>query len=259
MTYSTKTLVEIYEKYREINDTHDKLLLGLMSFQQTLKNEKAREYLMQGVGRRLKTLTRCINNIFSIFPPERIQNLSKDELTDITINLHAFFINIAGIFDNLAWVFAHENDLLGKVSEGKIPKNLVGLFKKETQKNLKTELNDYLNSETMKLWYEDYSKIYRDSLAHRIPLYVPPALFSKDEEKEFQNIEEQIQTLDFSKECDREKYNELRSKQQALGGVSHLFGHSPTEGNRAVYFHAQVLSDYATVEEVINKFCKNFS
>ena len=259
MTYSTETLVEIYEKYREINNTHDKLLLRLTSFQRTLTNEKAREYLMQGVGRRLKTLTRCICNIFSIFPPEQSKRLSKDELTDIDINLHAFFINIAGIFDNLAWAFVHENDLLGKTSEGKIPKIRVGLFNKETQKNLKTALNDYLNSATMKLWYEGYSKIYRDSLAHRIPLYVPQALVSKDEKKKIKTIEEQLQELDFSKVCDIDKHNELRNKQQTLGRASHFFGHSPTEGNLAVYFHAQVLSDYATVEEIIDKFCKNFS
>ena len=254
MTYSTENLVEIYEKYREINNTHDKLLLGLMSFQQTLKNEKARKYLMRGVGRRLKTLTRCISNIFIIFPPERIQHLPKDELTDIDINLHAFFINIAGIFDNLAWVFTYENDLLGK-----IPRSRVGLFNKETQFFFKTELNGYLNSNTIKLWYETYSKSYRDSLAHRIPLYVPPSLLNKDEEKEYQNIEEQIQALDFSKERDTDKHDELRNKRQALGRVSHFFAHSLNEGSRPVYLHAQVLSDFMTVEEVIDKFCKNFS
>ncbi len=57
MAYTEDNLKEINEKYAEINHIHNKLLRQLMSFQQRLKNEKAREYLKQGVGRRLKTLT----------------------------------------------------------------------------------------------------------------------------------------------------------------------------------------------------------
>ena len=164
-----KNLAEINKKYLKINHTYDNLLLRLMFFQQTLKKEKAHEYLMQGVGRRLKTLARCINNIFITFPPNQVEHLSKEALTDIDINLHAFFINVAGVFDNLAWVFVYENGLLGKSKEGRIPRNRVGLFYEETQKHLKTELRDYLNTDSMKSWYESYSKNYRDTLAHRIP------------------------------------------------------------------------------------------
>lgn len=169
MTYSLENLAEINKKYLKINHTYDNLLLRLMFFQQTLKKEKAHEYLMQGVGRRLKTLARCINNIFITFPPNQVEHLSKEALTDIDINLHAFFINVAGVFDNLAWVFVYENGLLGKSKEGRIPRNRVGLFYEETQKHLKTELRDYLNTDSMKSWYESYSKNYRDTLAHRIP------------------------------------------------------------------------------------------
>ena len=258
MTYSIENLAKINEKYLGINHAYDILLLGLISFEPRLKNEKAREYLMQGVGRRLKTLTRCINNIFITFPPYQIGHLSKEALTDTDINLHAFFINVAGVFDNLAWIFVYENDLLGKSKEGKIPRNRVGLFNEETQKHLKAELRIYLNTDSMKSWYESYSKSYRDSLAHRIPLYVPPSVLNKTEEKEYQNIEEQIQVLGFSKVSDIDKRNALRDTQQSLGRASHFFAHSLNEGSRPVYFHAQVLADYATVEEVIDKFCNNF-
>ena len=136
MVYSEIQIEEINDKYQEVIRTDDKLLPRFMTFQQKLKNEKAREYLLQGVGRRVKTLTRCINNIFTIFPVERAQHLSKKELIDLNINLHAFFINIAGIFDNLGWVFVYENDLFGKAKEGKIDRNGVGLFIKKTQENL---------------------------------------------------------------------------------------------------------------------------
>ncbi len=192
------------------------ILLARSTFEPRLKNEKAREYLMQGVGRRLKTLTRCINNIFTTFPPGQVEHLSKEALTDIDINLHAFFINVAGIFDNLAWVFVYENDLLGKSKEGKIPRDWVGLFNEETQKHLKVELRDYLNTDSMKSWYRSYSKSYRDTLAHRIPLYVPPSLLSEADAKEYQIIEEQIQALGFSTLGDIDKSHELRDRQKIL-------------------------------------------
>jgi len=91
MVYSKDQIKEVNERYQEVNRTYEKLLLRFMSFQQQLKNEKAREYLLQGAARRLKTLTRCIINIFTIFPTERVELLSKEELIDIDINLHAFF------------------------------------------------------------------------------------------------------------------------------------------------------------------------
>lgn len=258
MAYSEEALTGIDDKHRQINHAHDHLLLELLSFQQRLKNEKAKEYLLQGVGRRLKTLCRCIDNIFTIFPPARSEHLSKEELTDVSINLHAFFINIAGVFDNLGWVFVYENNLLGKSKERKISKNGVGLFCTDTQSHLKQQLRDYLNSISIKSWYADYSKIYRDSLAHRIPLYVPPSLLNDAEAHVFRDREQQIQKLDLTKEVDRDKYTELYDVQQKLGRVSHIFAHSLNEGSRPVYFHAQVLADFATVEEVIQKFIEHF-
>jgi hypothetical protein len=258
MVYSEDNLKKINEKYGEINHIHNRLLLQLMSFQQALKNEKAREYLMQGVGRRLKTLTRCINNIFAKFQADRVEHLLLDDLTDVNINLHAFFINIAGVFDNLGWVFVYENDLHGNTKDGKIDKNGVGLFNPKTQDHLNVDLRNYLNSDPIKSWYVDYSKNYRDSLAHRIPLYVPPSVLDNLQGMEFKNIVSQIQALDFSNNEDRKKYDELFEKQKKLGKASLFFAHSINEGSRPVYLHAQIISDYLTVEEIIHKFCEKF-
>lgn len=258
MSYSEEGLAEIDKKYEELNDTYSNLSFELMSFCQRLNKEKAKEYLMQGVGRRLKILYRCINNIFTIHPPLRTEHLSEDELSDLNINLHSFFINIAGVFDNLGWVFVHERELLGKAKDGKIPTGGVGLFSDKTQTHLNPELRNYLKSESIKTWYKGYSKNYRDSLAHRIPLYVPPVLLNEEEAKKYQEIEKQIQELDFGKQSDRDKYEEQLEVQQQLGKASHLFAHSMNEGSKPVYFHAQVLADFSTVKEVIEKFCKNF-
>jgi hypothetical protein len=110
----------------------------------------------------------------------------------------------------------------------------------------------------MKSWYANYSKNYRDLLVHRIPLYVPPSILDKSQGEEFQKIEAQKQALNLGNLDDIEKYNELFDKQTKLGKACLFFSHSMSEGNRPVYFHAQVIADYLTVEEMIYKFCKNF-
>jgi len=258
MVYAEDSLKEINQKYGEINDIRDKLLLQLMFFEQRLQNERAREYLMQGVARRLKTLTRCINNIFTIFPADRVEHLPQDDRTDVDINLHAFFINIAGVFDNLGWVFVCENALFGSAQDGKIDRSGVGLFNTKTQDHLNVKLRNYLTSDPTKSWHTDYSKNYRDSLAHRIPLYVPPSVLDKSQGKEFEDIEAQIRALNFWNPEDRDKYDELREKQGKLGKISPFFAHSFNEGSGPVYLHAQIIADYLTVKEIIYKFCENF-
>lgn len=258
MAYSEEALQELEEKFQQLHLTKNNILLELYSFQEKLTADKAKEYLLQGVARRLKTLSRCIDNIFKRFPPAQTENLSSDDLADISINLHAFFINIAGVFDNLAWVFIFENNLLGRPRDGKVSRNGVGLFSSSTQEHLPKELNDYLTSEPIESWYIDYSKTYRDSLAHRIPLYVPPTLLNKEDEKSFRDIEEQKQNLDFSKETDRKKYDELNDSQKKIGQASHFFSDTLSEGCAPAYIHAQILADFVTVEEVISMFCETF-
>jgi hypothetical protein len=50
-----------------------------------LKSGKAREYLSHGIGRRLGVISRCLDNVFRIFPPERTKLLTREELADYTL------------------------------------------------------------------------------------------------------------------------------------------------------------------------------
>jgi len=119
MAYDEENTKLITEKYDEVDHMHNQLILRLSSFRSKPANEKAAEYLMQGAGRRLNILTKCLHNIFKIFPIEKTDLLPRDDLTDLDINLHAFIVNISGISDNLAWVFVYDNDLFGSPKEGK--------------------------------------------------------------------------------------------------------------------------------------------
>lgn len=253
MIYDEESTKLIKDKYNEVDNIHDQLILQLTRLRSKLAKEKAAEYLMQGVGRRLKILIKCIHNIFRIFPIEKTDILSREDLTDLDINLHAFFVNIAGTLDNLAWVFVYENDLFGNPEEGRIDMHRVGLFKKKTQKHLNSDLNLYLKSDSMQSWYAEYTKNYRDALAHRIPLYVPPAVLTDDETKEYIFLEKQM--WDFSSPESISKAQEAHEKINRMGRACPFFVHSHDEGSKPLYIHAQVISDLMTIEEVVSKFC----
>lgn len=256
MIYGEENVKNIKEDYAEIDHIYTRLMLKLSDLRLKLTNERAREYLVQGVCRRLNILTRCIHNIFKIFPVEKTDLLPRDDLTDLDINLHAFFINISGILDNLGWVFVYENDLFGSRKEGKIPKREVGLFNKKTQIHLKPELNNYLKSEIIETWYTEYSKNYRDALAHRIPLYVPPSALNKEQQEEYMLLKKQL--WDFNSSEAISQHDEIRDKLSKLGQACPCFAYSLNEENDPMFLHAQVLVDFVTIKEIIDKFCDYF-
>ena len=212
----------------------------VMEVVQKLQIEKAREYLNHGVGRRLKIIGRCLDRVFEIFPADRQEVLTPDEVTDVEIHLHAFVINANGLLDNLAWVYILEKGLLETVGGHRG----VGLFKRETQELLPTDVRAYLASDRMRSWNNEYAKDYRDSLAHRIPLYVPPAAIDpNDAERHRQLDSEMFQAILAG---DLELADSKKREQDSLQSVCLTAVHSYSE-SRMVWFHAQMVADANTV------------
>jgi len=242
----------IEEKLVLLKSRYSSLVNSMHKIGTILKNEKAKEYLLHGVARRLGIIERCVENIYSTFPLRREQLLDWDELKDVAINLHAFFVNIFGLLDNMAWVSMYERNRRKGVN-----KKDVGLYKITTQEILSDEFKQYLNSNRMKKWHDEYLKNYRDALAHRIPLYVPPKSLTSEQQKQVANIEEKrseaIKDRDFS------LMDSLQKEEDNIGSPSPFFVHSLTEtDNKVVSLHAQVITDFGTVEEILENYCKMF-
>jgi hypothetical protein len=226
----------------------------LFSAEPKLHETKAKEYLLHGVGRRLGILTRSIQNIFTLFPPERAERLALETLIDVEINLHAFALNISGLFDNLAWTFVIENNLFGNPKDGKLSKINVGLFNAKTQAHFPETLREYLNSEDIMNWHSVYLKNYRDALAHRIPLYIPPFALDDDEQARYLVLQDQMRDLDLRVRENWSVYDQLHEQQSRIGIPSLVFMHSSDE-NRPAIIHQQILVDYVTVDELLTVFC----
>jgi len=256
MIYSDKNIKDIRRFISKLDDTYMALFVAITDLRTKLKNEDAIEHLMQGVARRLKILTRCTNNIFRLFPVEQSELLHEDDLLDLDINLHAFFLNISGVLDNLAWVLVYEHDLFGDSKDGKIAKHGVGLFKRNTQVYLMPALKRYILSEELQAWHKTYSKDYRDALTHRIPLYVPPSMLNESEQLKYNEFAEQYWA--FSSVEKIPDQDEILNKQSQLGVACPFFAHSFREGCKPVVMHAQVVADYRTLEKLIKLFCEGF-
>lgn len=201
------------------NARYDKTLLRIAAVAAVLTQEKAKQYLMEGVGRRHRIIHRCINSIFSIFPPKRRLNLTHEEVTDISLHLHAFFVNQFGLLDNLAWVLKHERQWL----ESDLQRRDIGLFGTKIQKFLNEEFSTYLG--TRKNWHNSYLKDFRDACSHRIPPYVPPYAVGVDK-------------------------NQVQISEQAVPWFSHSLDES-----KVMILHGQLINDAMTIEEIIDKYC----
>ena len=251
MRLSQEAAARAQREYDQIVPRLTKVVAYLsMNVFTVLKSARAREYLSQGLCRRINIIRRCVENVFAIFPPDRVRLLSRDELSDVQINLHAFVVNVYGVLDNLAWVYVTENGL-----ENELRRNDIGLFSKKTQGHLPLALREYLTTSPIATWFNDYAKNFRDALAHRIPLYVPPAGFTKDDEERWDRLEGEISVAILAQQF--EQVERLEEEKANVGMVYAAFLHSLSDvGARPVQLHAQMLSDALTVLEVTEKVAK---
>jgi len=249
------------EQWQLFEKAHSSLILALGELieqhlvqAQPFPDNGVREYLVYGAARRLAVLRRCLVQIFELFPLEQERPLPLGTLADVQINLHAFVINLSGIFDNWAWAYVLRHDLLAQVGG----RHKVGLFCTATVARLPHVLREYLSAQSLVDWQAKYLKNYRDALAHRIPLYIPPAEFTPEDGERFNEIEaEKAQCL---KEMDWQRLNAIRGEQSSIGVPSFSFLHSFEEGQASsrVLIHPQLLTDGQGVVEFGKLFLEHW-
>lgn len=239
MIFSEETTAHILDEFQTVQSGLNSLLVECVKHGQTVNSPVVQEHMLRGAGRRLTVLRRSLENIFSLFPIETTEPLAKDILSDVQINLHAFVINIYGVFENWAWAFVLRHDL-----EAKIGNRLrIGMFNSATQKYLPAPLQKYLAEDDTKQWFQNYLKEYRDALAHRIPLYIPPATFTADETKNYNELEQEKMECIASARWKR--LDEVWDEQSKIGSLCAFFLHelSGNTSPRPVYLHPQLLCD----------------
>jgi hypothetical protein len=238
---ASEQIAKVDEKLGTVLPKYNEMLLKLPYLR--FKHDKAAEYMRHGYSRRVGTLVRCIDNVFDLIPMETENGPDKGVLTDAQINIQSFFANVSGCIDNLAWVWVYENEL-----DCKLQRNKVGLRAKhkEVRSTLSADFQAHLA--TLDPWF-DYIVEYRDALAHRIPLYVPPGGAKTENADAYNDLERQIQEALYGK-GDGYAYDRLKAEQEKLLVFQPLITHSVVETTANFAFHVQMVVDFLTVDEL---------
>jgi hypothetical protein len=242
--YFTKAqLADIRAKFLAVEGKADRLVLRYVGHR--FKNTQAGEFAHHGFGRRVGTMRRCMENVWKTVPPTTVKVPPKSKLYDVQINIQSFVTNLYGCVDNLAWVWVHERGLAGS-----IPRSNVGLRKRHAA--LRASLSDEFRAHlgTLDAWFE-YVVEYRDALAHRIPLYVPPGGVRPKDVDAYNSISAAM--TDALNRLDPDGYFRLQVHQDELLVFQPLITHSVSETTAHFAFHAQMIADFLTIEELGEK------
>lgn len=212
----------------------------------TFNSDRGRAYAFEGLVRRLDTMIRAIDHVFNVLPPEQASIPETDDTVTATILIQSFIINVQGCLDNLAWIWVYETNQKDKWGCD-LERRAVGLGEGYwfLRKSFSKRFRKYLKSR--KKWFRHVSE-FRDSLAHRIPLYVVPFIVSGPNVPEYNRLQREAFAAP-----DYKTYLELKSQQKELGAYRPWMTHSPTEGAPVAVFHQQMLQDCLTIDECANK------
>lgn len=246
MPYTAEQAKDLNRESRVVLEELQRLQLAVVVEGQPLEaTSRLREHLLHGAARRIGVVRRAIQNIYALFPPETQRPLSSDAIADVQINLHAFVMNLYGLYDNWAWAYVLRHNLLAAIGD----KRRVGLFHEATRCRLPSPLREYLSSPTTTEWHENYAKSFRDALAHRIPPYIPPAQFTTEDGQRYNALEDE--KVECIKKRQWERLDVIWKEQAELGTPCLTFLHAYTEDTppQPLILHPQILSDGKAVVE----------
>ena len=237
---------DVQRQFRELQELY---------LRRNYKTRRGREYAHQGFCRRLDELARAVDFVFDLLPPGLDEIRDKDNVVAATMLIQSFVLNASGCLDNLAWIWVYETDL--KSPQGaEIDPKWVGLGESYThlRKSFSRPFRKHLRSR--RKWFHHLAE-FRDSAAHRIPLYIPPYIISETHAPRYNELGNEC--IEAMRQGDYEKYDKLRAEQKKLGRFLPWMSHSLIEKSPTAVFHFQLLQDYATIDEFGRKILEELA
>jgi hypothetical protein len=200
----------------------DSLTIG--KFQQlAIKVSKPRtqDYLKLGYGMRALQIMDSHSELSQMVEKSGGKTLAPYEATNLNILLNAFYLNLIGAIDNLAWALQHEFNVIDGANEGNKKRNDVGLFSKKFQEALKISSPEIVNKiNEHREWFFDLKK-FRDPAAHRIPLYCARSVIRDEHREDYRAAEDHFLAQDYFK--DRDGYMNAQWELGNVGAFEAIF------------------------------------
>jgi hypothetical protein len=242
MYFSNEDLVKLKKEFKALDGKFRQMYEGYLW--RTYVSERGREFGQQGFVRRLQTMKRCIDRVYDILPPELEDVPNNDVRHDAEMFVQAFVFHTFGAADNLAWIWVHEKNIR-RADGSPIPDGSVGIRKAAVQRSFSERFRNLLDARAD--WFA-YLENSRHSLAHRIPLYIPPYIVTHANEAAYRDFDvrmaETVARLDFD---ERER---LKTEQKKLTLFRPWMQHSFVEAARPMVFHFQMIADFNTIHEM---------
>jgi hypothetical protein len=228
----------LHDTYASLQASLDGLANAYASY--PYKTPAGAQYAHQGFLRRFSLMHHCVERVFELIPPELDEKPPDPVLYDATAFIQSFVMNAFGGLDNLAWLWASEKHL--KLNRSKIG---LGPKCKEVRASFSDDVRHFLTAHDD--WFDDLID-FRDALAHRISLYIPPWVVSLHDEEAHKTLEAQKQ-----KTNDTEEFDRLITEQRKLERFHPIMKHALDDNKPPVPFHFRIVNDFRTVEMIAEK------
>lgn len=226
----------------------DRLVERYLARRSELRDRDAQRHLYEGFNRRVLMLESGRVEIERITGSPREGPISVYEVTDLSLHLNAYYLNLCGALDNCAWAWQHEHKVLGEVKESSGKRMQCTLFGKDFLAKAASRwpvLTAQLRSRAS--WYKELKDL-RDPGAHRIPLYAIPGMMTETQAQEYQRL--QALSSEAAHAGDRARMVELQHEAYNLATYEPLMTLSSEQGYRLVDARQQVSNDYDQFLEV---------
>lgn len=164
------------------------------------------------------------------------------KVTHLNMCLNAFYVNLRGALDNLAWAATYKFALLPEIDEDDKQTRgfcaLSGSRFRDVLVSAEPRAAAWLDG--IQLWLKDLA-LFRDPAAHRLPLTMAPALLTEDEGKKYKALHEEAAQA--AESGNWEQYDRLVREANKLGKFVPLLN-TPRAPNNGLYIVPnQIASD----------------
>lgn len=218
-----------------------------------IRTPAALRHLKEGFNRRLLMLESSYRFMRETERSSDGKRLSPYTTTDLAIHVNAFYLNLAGALDNLAWALRYDLPILNDITEaspGRVRVSLLGRDFIAAIRGIAPGLGDALNSRVM--WFEAMRGL-RDPAAHRIPIYPVPGVLSESESARVEALWAEANTA-FTNH-DRQRGMELQFEAASIGSYEPMMSIPDGDGHLFLNLFACVIRDhdgfFDTAEPVI--------
>jgi len=167
----------------------------LLRMRQNL-GEDTKKHLHRGFLIRLSMMEEAIITIDEEINKAKLP-ISSYLAIRLTLLLNAYYLNLSGSLDNLAWALTYHHTLLNDVDENDMDhRRFSHLLGKKFLETLQQKQLDQLTTRVQNFrdWYWEV-RDFRDPAAHRIPLLVPTATLSEQDVEQYQVLDKEAAEL----------------------------------------------------------------